>query len=168
MRILIALILVPALLVPAAAQTPPTDNRVKLALQLIELTEARRQMEQQMATVLKAQVDSIMARGRSAGVPESDLAKLEPLQQEVRELVMKEIGWEHIAREAANAYAALFTEQELKDMVAFYQSPSGKAWVAKFPEFSSKMVQITQQRMQLIAPKVQELIQKRLGKSPDE
>ena len=36
--------------------------------------------------------------------------------------------------EAAKLYAARFTEQELKDMVAFYKSPLGKKMIAQEPQ----------------------------------
>lgn len=38
-----------------------------------------------------------------------------------------------------NGYAKNFSEQELSDILAFYQSPSGRSMVAKTPQFMQGM-----------------------------
>jgi hypothetical protein len=40
-------------------------------------------------------------------------------------------------RESVNLYASRFTEAELEDMLAFYQSPGGKALVAQLPAITA-------------------------------
>jgi hypothetical protein len=39
-----------------------------------------------------------------------------------------------------DAMAEVFTEQELRDLVAFYEGPSGQALIAKTPELTQRMM----------------------------
>jgi hypothetical protein len=41
-----------------------------------------------------------------------------------------------LVQDAERVWAAEFTEQELRDILAFYQSPTGKSLAAKLPEIS--------------------------------
>lgn len=50
----------------------------------------------------------------------------------------------------ARIYAETFTEQELADMLAFYQSPTGRKVVEKLPELSRR-------GQQIVAPMLPEL-----------
>jgi hypothetical protein len=46
-------------------------------------------------------------------------------------------------------------------MIAFFESPVGRAWVQKTPEISTRMAEIVQTRMSAVVPKILELIKKR-------
>lgn len=48
---------------------------------------------------------------------------------------------QEIAEQFATFYASAFTEQELKDLLAFYQSPLGKKTIEKEPEIFSSAQQ---------------------------
>ena len=46
----------------------------------------------------------------------------------------------HLVDQMAVIYAINFDEHQLKDMIAFYQSPTGKVMVEKMPEISRQSV----------------------------
>ena len=156
---LLGVLLVCRLAAPAAAQD---EVRMKLATRLLELLEARKMIERQTDAVMKSQLEAIAAVGQGAGMPPGEIKKIEALQGEVRDLIMKEIGWDTIVKDGIPIYASLFTEEELRAMITFFETPAGRAWIQKSPEVTSRMVQIMQTRMTTIMPKVMELIKKRL------
>jgi len=77
-----------------------------------------------------------------------------------------------LEKEAATAYAKVFSEQELKDMAAFYSSPSGKKLLSDGPIVSREVGQAAEiwQRgvARDLAQAVAEEMQKRFGTSPTE
>ena len=61
---------------------------------------------------------------------------------------------EELVAEAAKFYAARFTEQELKDIVAFFRTPAGKKMVAQDPLALEDTFQYVQQWSQRIGEDV--------------
>jgi uncharacterized protein len=145
----------------ASAQTGG-EARVKLALQLLDLTDAKGTMDRALTATVNAQLATMSANARRSGAPESVLNKIPPLQDELRALIVAEVEWEVVARDAAAIHASVFSEKELRSIIAFYRSPAGRAMVAKTPEISARMLEITRTRLGLLEPKIQELLKKRL------
>ena len=54
-------------------------------------------------------------------------------------------------------YMAHYSEQELQDMLAFYQSETGQSVVKKMPEVMAASMQITQQLMKDVYPKIMQM-----------
>jgi hypothetical protein len=153
----------PHLLAQTATGTSaqPDEARVKLALRLLELTDMRKQMESSMNTMANAQVAMVTETLRKAGVPEEEIRKREAQQRELPALVLKELNLETIARDAALIQAEIFTEDELRGMIAFYESAAGRAWVSRAPDIMTRMMALMQKRMVEAGPKIMELIKKR-------
>ena len=144
---------------PAAAQD---EARMKMATRLLELLEARKMIERQTDALMKSQIEAIAAVGQGAGMPPAEIKKLESLQSEIRDLIITEISWDAIVKEGIPIYASLFTEEELRGMITFFETPAGRAWVQKSPEITTRMMQIMQPRIAAIMPKMMELIKKRI------
>jgi hypothetical protein len=66
-----------------------------------------------MSAALKAQAEGLVSAARQAGVPETILEKLGPLQEDVLKLMMTELKMESVFRDMALIYSSLFTEDEL-------------------------------------------------------
>ena len=61
-----------------------------------------------------------------------------------------------------------FAEAELRDMIAFYKTPTGQKAIAKLPALMAKGAQIGQQRIQEHLPELQEAIKKRIQEETKE
>lgn len=57
----------------------------------------------------------------------------------------------------AQMYVDTFTEQELRDILAFYQSGAGKAFLEKFPQVMAGITQIAESQVQSILPQMMEM-----------
>lgn len=69
-------------------------------------------------------------------------------QEKMRAFVRKYLSWESILPELVDLYTRNFTEAELRELIAFYQTPTGKKLVALSPRFSQARMDIGQRRMQ--------------------
>lgn len=55
-------------------------------------------------------------------------------------------------------YTTNFSESELKDLVAFYQSPLGKKVLEKMPQLTQQSAQMTQAKLESAVPVVNKLL----------
>ncbi|UVE19107.1 DUF2059 domain-containing protein [Pseudomonas sp. LS44] len=90
--------------------------------------------------------------------PESKKALLESYQAKANAALDKAIGWNQIKPDMVKLYTSNFSEQELKDLLAFYESPLGKKMLAKMPELTEKSAQMTQGKLEAAVPEVNKLL----------
>jgi hypothetical protein len=134
---------------PAAAQEP---LRHELALQLLE---AMRMPEQVQATL--AHVAATQARMNP------DLPGLGDL---LREFLARYVTWDALKDEYAELYAGAFTEEELREMAAFYRTPAGQKLARATPQLSRLGAEIGERVMRAHAAELQEMIARRAAAAP--
>lgn len=71
------------------------------------------------------------------------------------DMIAEEMSWNKMKDEYITLYAETFTEQEMKDTIAFYKSPTGQAFVKKQPELMKRSMEISQKQMMRIMPRIQ-------------
>ncbi|TLX63053.1 hypothetical protein DN820_13630 [Stutzerimonas nosocomialis] len=71
----------------------------------------------------------------------------------------KAIGWPKLKPEIVELYTSTFTEQELKELIAFYESPIGKKMMARLPELNARSAQLTQVKLEAAVPPVNKLLE---------
>lgn len=67
----------------------------------------------------------------------------------------KYLGWEAIKEDTAKIFIKNFSEDELKDLIAFYQSPTGKKSVTLMPSLLEQGVSMSQKRIADHMPELQ-------------
>jgi hypothetical protein len=87
-----------------------------------------------------------------------------PFKDEMKKFLSKYMSWSTMKGDMVKIYAAEFTEPELKELLAFYQTPLGKKTVAKMPKLMAKGAELGQQRVQEHLPELQKAIQERATK----
>lgn len=70
------------------------------------------------------------------------------------------LSWDRIKPLFIEIYAENFTADELKGMIAFFQSPVGKTWIEKQPAIQIATMQKMQTLMLEVQPKIQEAVKK--------
>jgi hypothetical protein len=126
-----------ALIQGAQAQQQPSAAAVTLATQLLELKGG--------ISAYDPAIDGVVTHHK--GVLLQINPNLAKDLNDVEQLVRKEgaARREELHKEIAIGYASAFTEQELKDMIAFYKTPLGKKMIEQEPkagEQSTKRAQI--------------------------
>ena len=112
-----------------------------------------------LGTPVYMQVQQMFAqRFAQANAPESKKATLESYQAKANAALDQAIGWNKLKPEMVKLYTDNFTEQELKDLVKFYQSPLGQKIVKTMPQVTEQSAELTQQHLQEAAPVVNKLL----------
>lgn len=121
---------------------------------LLKLTNADK-----LTTPIYGQVQQLFAqRFAEAKAPASKKALLETYQAKANAALDQAVGWNKLKPELVKIYTSNFTEAELKELVAFYQSPIGSKVLSKMPELSQQSVQLTQSRLETAGPVVNKLL----------
>lgn len=90
-------------------------------------------------------------------IKDSERAELEAFNAKVVKLVTEEMSWDKLKEPTIDIYVKHFSEKELADMLAFYQSETGKAMVEKMPALMQESMQMTMAIAQQMMPKIQAL-----------
>lgn len=141
---------------PASAQTQPSPDSLAAAKELVttaKLDEAMRGI----FPVLMQQLKPAIAQGRPE--VERDLDTLMPLFITVMNERMGEFS-EMVAR----LYASNFSGAELRDLIAFYRTPTGQKFVAAQTTLAQQSMTLGQQFAQRLVVDLQERMKQELRK----
>lgn len=127
---------------------------------LLQVTEAKK-----LVDGMYAQLDQVFESSlrQSLGGTELTPGQLQIAQQaqaEIVGLIKSEMGWDRLEPSMIEIYQKNFTEAEVQGMLQFYESDVGRSMIAKMPAVMASSMQVTQQRMVEIAPKLQEVQRK--------
>jgi hypothetical protein len=143
-----AVLLVCALCAPAFAQAPaakaPTPEHIALARAVLDFTGARKSFDNVVPKLL-TDARNVILRTRPTLQPDLDAAAMTVATKLAN-------ADEELVSQIAIIYAQKFNETELKEIAAFYQSPTGKKMTAELPSVlgeSYKLLGAWSQRLSL-------------------
>jgi hypothetical protein len=142
---------------PAIGQTPDDSIRPDIE-KLMQLTGSA-QMATQMVSTLIAQIVDGMKTSQP-NIPERALA----IAREVLETELTKgfSGPQSMMPQIAAAYANHFTQEDIRALVAFYESPIGKKMIQTMPVILQESIAIGQRWAQTEMPRIRSLLQERL------
>jgi hypothetical protein len=152
----LAVVLMPLLAATAAAQAPdssatsaapPAAATVAAATELLEIMEVERLMQASATSMLEMQV-------RAQPV-------LAPFRDVMMEWMRKYVTMEVMGARLASVYAESFTESELRDLIAFYRTPTGQKLARLQPELTQRGAEVGQQVAQEHQAELEQMIRKR-------
>ncbi|MBV6285985.1 DUF2059 domain-containing protein [Pseudomonas aegrilactucae] len=112
-----------------------------------------------LGTPVYMQVQQMFAqRFEQTKAPASKKAVLDTYQAKANAALDQAIGWNKLKPDMIKLYTSTFSESELKDLVAFYQSPLGKKVLEKMPAVTQQSAQLTQQKLEGAVPVVNKLL----------
>jgi hypothetical protein len=109
-------------------------NQKAAARELLQAMEVESQLQSNINTVLEAMLKVNPQLGQFKG--------------KIHRFYTKYMGWEGMEDEMVKMYAKTFTEQELKDITAFYKSPAGKRLAKQTPEIVRLSTEIGVKKVQ--------------------
>ncbi len=128
------------------------DRREKVAA-LLKATNADAVIDQ-----IYTSLDGMFANmAKQYNIKESERPAFNAHMQKVHSLIRKEMGWEQLRTPMIELYLEHYTDEEIDGMLAFYQSDVGKSMVEKMPVVVASSMQISQNMMQSLMPKLQAL-----------
>jgi hypothetical protein len=139
---------------PVRADDAATRVLAEELLQVMEVEKSSAQMFEMMRGTIEAQIKKTAAASGRKG------AGTEAAQQSmaVFELLQQELSWEKMKDRYIELYAGTFSEEEMQGVIAFYRSPAGDAFLKKQPELMRRSMELNQQIMTELSPKLQDLL----------
>jgi len=121
---------------PAAeAQDADTSRRVELARQIVETSTS----EDVYRVALQASLP-LARQNFAASIPGSTDAQLDEAMDIMLEILMS--TYPDVIEASSNVYASRFTEAELAELLAFYQTPVGQKLATELPGITGELAQI--------------------------
>jgi len=77
----------------------------------------------------------------------------------VADILKEEMIWDKIEGDIVDLYMKSFSEEELKEMTAFYKTPLGQTMIEKMPEVMLRSAEISRQQMRFVIPRIKQLAQ---------
>ncbi|HSZ50868.1 MAG TPA: DUF2059 domain-containing protein [Caulobacteraceae bacterium] len=117
---------------PASSEdSAPSARKLELARQLVQMSDLKANMVAALRGMASGLASQQAAQGGQTLAPDRQ-AKLKAIQDAEADVLPRMVP--NIVEAMVQGYAREFTEKELSDAVAFYQSPSGRAIIAKTPQ----------------------------------
>lgn len=146
----------PAVTTAPAAKPAPAPAMVELARKVIKATQMDRMFDQ-----MSAQMQQMAAQSMGLSAPNQTPAQKEAAMKYMGE-VMK------LSMDSAKAlmadfdliFAEVYSEAELKAMLAFYESAEGKSMLQKQPQIMQHLMPLIQNMQKDLMPKIQQIAQK--------
>ena len=117
----------------------------KAALQLLEAAD--------MANALTAALD-LSIKAQVHGNP-----ALAPYESQMRAFFKKYVSWESLKEDFISLYIKAFTEREIKELLAFYQTPTGRKALKQLPVLMEQGSKIGMERVQSHLSELQQMMQ---------
>ncbi|HEX2222721.1 MAG TPA: DUF2059 domain-containing protein [Thermoanaerobaculia bacterium] len=132
MKSAVVLVVLLSCLCPLAAWSEEAQSsHKKAALELIAITE----MESSLAAQAEAMVN--------LQVEQNPL--IEPYRDVLLKWIKKTLTWEAMAPQMTQLFMDTFTEAELRDLIAFYRTPTGKKALTQLPVLFEQGAKIGQE-----------------------
>lgn len=161
---------------PVASPSPSPEvsaAKRELIRQILDLTNSRKsteamfsaqfdEMEKQMPEIQWQAISSLdefkkLTAAQQASIKSKVTQSSTQLAQRIKELFLQRIDMKQMVEEISyTMYDKHFSEGELRDLVAFYQSETGKKVVQEMPALYAEAIA---KAGELIAPKVKEIVE---------
>jgi hypothetical protein len=115
---------------PSPSQAEPSPARLKLAERILDDMGGRANLTAMMNAISSS---LFKAMSSNASMPPATVQALKESMTETMDALVP-----RMLRETAGLYAEDFTEDQLADIAAFYESPTGKVMVAKLPQIGQQ------------------------------
>jgi uncharacterized protein len=135
------------------AQAAAPDPKIKLALQLMDVTHMdamMKTMQEQMRGMFQNQFSS--SETCAAAKPLVD-----EFSEKLSDKLVGTIGSEDFKVDIAAVYVDVFSATELQELIDFYHTPLGQKMLTRMPELMQKTMLLTQTRMKALQPELEAL-----------
>ncbi len=150
-------LLVSALFIMTITRVALADDmsHKKAAEKMLEVTNSRQTLDQ-MRTSISAIMDKQFA---AMNLPPEGKEAAEAVKKDMMTWWSEYLSWEKMKDMYTSLYVEAFTEQEINELVKFYQSPLGQKMLKKMPEITQKTTQKIQAVLQEKMPEFEKKLQ---------
>jgi hypothetical protein len=124
------------------------DDSLTLANKLLDLSGTASYMQQSFEAGLKPSLMQMKAKGAPDEL-------VEAIHSEAKTFFQENFKWEDVKPKIAKLYADNYTDAELSDIIAFYQTPTGQKTIAKTPSLVQQGMVLAMTNVQANMPEFQ-------------
>lgn len=111
-----------------------------------------------MVENMYSQMDKMMmGMAKQAGIQPSEKVIFERFMLKMTAAMKEEVSWAKMKDPLIDVYVKHYSDKEIADMVAFYNSESGRSMIQKMPAVMNDSMLVSQGLMQEFMPTIQEL-----------
>ncbi len=156
-RFVVSILFVCVSLTSFANDKSSSDAEGKRQLdRLFELMDA-----DQMVDQMWLQMESVFAgMQQQLNISADEMVIFEKYNNQIIEVMRKELSWEKMAPEVAHIYKSNFTPTEIEAFIDFYGSPAGQAYVEMMPTITQESMMMGQNMVVAIMPEIQSITER--------
>jgi hypothetical protein len=136
-----------------ASAAPPSPESVEKLLKVTDVEKLTSSIQQQFDGMLKSAMTQA-AQGQPATPEEQEI--LDNFRKKSMAIFKDAISFDKIKGMYVQIYSESFTQDEINQLIAFYESPTGKMFVSKMPAVMQKSMGLVQQLMPPMMQKIQQ------------
>ena len=136
------------LVVGSVAVADDASHR-KAAKEMLVVTHA-----ESLGAAMSEQIVSMIEQQMRGAVESLPPAELQKFQKELGRMITHDLRFEIMQDELIEVYIATFSEQDLRDMVAFYKTPLGQKMLEKLPVVIQQSMEVGQKHALAMAPQI--------------
>lgn len=124
---------------------------------LLEVTESRKMLEsvwQHVEGSMEMTMKQLLGNEKLTAQQQK---QLNDVRTKVVAIMREELSWDFMESMMMEVYTKTFTQEEVDGMLAFYASPAGRSVITKMPVAMQHSMEIMQQRMATMIPKLQQM-----------
>ncbi|BET26547.1 hypothetical protein EV673_0338 [Limnobacter thiooxidans] len=140
----------PAYAAPASKES--VERLLEVSMADVEVDIMYSEVERFLRKMLNSQIDR---RGVTLAQDLSIDMAIDRFLQKVR----SEYNWTSFKPLFVPIYQETFDQQEVDDLIAFYETPSGRAFVNKTPMIAQRSSLLMKQQEQVLAPKIERAVE---------
>ena len=153
-RFLVALSVVALTSGLAVAETRPTEESVLELMKVLGVEENVTSVDDYMAQMIQSSIEKASA-GRTLDPERQKI--LDEMESRMLRLVKEETSWQRMKPDIIEIYRTSYTQEEIDAMLQFYGSPVGQSVVGKMRTVMGKSMQVAQQQMMRVMPRIQQI-----------
>ncbi|MBL9187847.1 MAG: DUF2059 domain-containing protein [Opitutaceae bacterium] len=137
----------------------PSKQSIERLLEVTEVQKLVGSMFGQVDDMMKQSMDEMIQR---RSLPSEAKEVLDSFRRKMVANMKEQVTWDKMKELYFDIYRESFTQEELDGLIAFYESPAGKAFVNKMPVVMQKTMTATQRLLGPILEKIQVAMQEAL------
>ncbi len=157
------LIVLCACLTASFVRADDASKKAKIE-ELLTVSQVERLFAQQQSQ-LRGTMHQMIVQMAPASANDPRLAKVEEVAAAEASAAL---DFQTLKPDLIRIYDETYTEEELDGLVKFYQSPTGQAFISKMPMVLAKSMELVQQRMAVMMPRMQERMKEIVAPEPKE
>jgi uncharacterized protein len=131
-------------LLPLAALAAPAS--VESIERFLKLTEAQKNLEAAQQYSEQMMKESLREQNQRRTLSPDAQNRMRDAMEKSAKAMREEMSWANMKPMMVRIYAESFTQEEMDGLIAFYESPAGKAFTKKMPMVMEKSMMLMQER----------------------